>query len=378
MPKVASSESRKRHLTNFSLDKQNAKQQQHNQQQQQQQQSKKSRMDTGEQPAAATDSRGGGGGSSRKASELESIADELAFKLNVRENVADLVMVSMAFLPEHMPAVFLSTYKPIAAAGTQQQIRHLARMLAAQLDDAGLLGSVSKGALGSSSSTPAAVSTASASSDAAVAQTAKGLITLDDDLDDDDNEEGGDADGAGSGAGADNMMRMMTSSSSTLVGVKSLETKQEMMDVTDNATTAASSTTPTKSANHLLATPPSLKPLARSQASASAAAGRPRGANRTFKLGEVTNEWSAKCNTQSVEELLFKTYDRILASEGTQFSSSFKCPHFIFLKLYYFTLTETVNACKKAATVRRKVLVDSASTFNYENCKPSLAAHSNC
>ena len=41
-------------------------------------------------------------------------------------------------LPEQMPASFQATYTPIAAAGTEAQINHLARLLATQLTAAGL------------------------------------------------------------------------------------------------------------------------------------------------------------------------------------------------------------------------------------------------
>jgi len=41
-------------------------------------------------------------------------------------------------LPEEMPAHFQSTYTPIAAAGTPGQIRHISRLLAVQLNAAGL------------------------------------------------------------------------------------------------------------------------------------------------------------------------------------------------------------------------------------------------
>jgi len=40
-------------------------------------------------------------------------------------------------LPEVMPAQFQATYTPIAAAGTPIQIKHMARLLAAQLVAAG-------------------------------------------------------------------------------------------------------------------------------------------------------------------------------------------------------------------------------------------------
>lgn len=39
----------------------------------------------------------------------------------------------MVTLPSRMPAAFNATYTPIAAAGTTTQVRHLARLLAAQL-----------------------------------------------------------------------------------------------------------------------------------------------------------------------------------------------------------------------------------------------------
>ena len=41
-------------------------------------------------------------------------------------------------LPDAMPAQFQATYTPIAAAGTQLQIKHMARLLATQLVAAGL------------------------------------------------------------------------------------------------------------------------------------------------------------------------------------------------------------------------------------------------
>lgn len=41
-------------------------------------------------------------------------------------------------LPDTMPAHFQSTYTPIAAAGTEGQIGHMARLLATQLTMAGM------------------------------------------------------------------------------------------------------------------------------------------------------------------------------------------------------------------------------------------------
>ncbi|RZF35803.1 hypothetical protein LSTR_LSTR009219 [Laodelphax striatellus] len=54
------------------------------------------------------------------------------------EFTADLVITAMSKLPDSMPSVFSATYTPIAAAGTQGQIRHVARLLATQIAAAGL------------------------------------------------------------------------------------------------------------------------------------------------------------------------------------------------------------------------------------------------
>ncbi|XP_014288732.1 symplekin isoform X2 [Halyomorpha halys] len=54
------------------------------------------------------------------------------------ELAANLVIMAMNHLPETMPSVFNATYTPIAAAGTQAQIKHVARLLATQLNAAGL------------------------------------------------------------------------------------------------------------------------------------------------------------------------------------------------------------------------------------------------
>ncbi|KHN82354.1 Symplekin [Toxocara canis] len=47
--------------------------------------------------------------------------------------VTNLVLISLVTLPDEMPAAFQSSYTPIAAAGTESQIRHLSRMIATQL-----------------------------------------------------------------------------------------------------------------------------------------------------------------------------------------------------------------------------------------------------
>ncbi|MFH4977060.1 hypothetical protein AB6A40_003769 [Gnathostoma spinigerum] len=46
--------------------------------------------------------------------------------------VTNLVLISLVTLPDEMPAAFQSSYTPIAAAGTESQIRHLSRMMATQ------------------------------------------------------------------------------------------------------------------------------------------------------------------------------------------------------------------------------------------------------
>ena len=50
----------------------------------------------------------------------------------------ELVLVSMSLLPAVMPPHFNNTYTPIAAAGTEGQVRHVSRLLATQLTAAGL------------------------------------------------------------------------------------------------------------------------------------------------------------------------------------------------------------------------------------------------
>ncbi|RWS16735.1 symplekin-like protein [Dinothrombium tinctorium] len=69
---------------------------------------------------------------------IDITAEDLIPKLNIITNVSDLVLVSMLSLPDQMPAHFLASYTPIAAAGTPSQIKHLARLLSTQLTAAGL------------------------------------------------------------------------------------------------------------------------------------------------------------------------------------------------------------------------------------------------
>lgn len=48
------------------------------------------------------------------------------------------VLISMVYLPEVMPASFQATYTPVESAGTDAQIKHLARLMATQMTGAGL------------------------------------------------------------------------------------------------------------------------------------------------------------------------------------------------------------------------------------------------
>nr|CDS27489.1 symplekin [Hymenolepis microstoma] len=82
--------------------------------------------------ASASGARDVSGSSGASVASIEEIALCLVPKLT-GPNVADLVLLSMVNLPTNMPPVFNSTYTPIAAAGTNTQVSHLARLLAAQL-----------------------------------------------------------------------------------------------------------------------------------------------------------------------------------------------------------------------------------------------------
>lgn len=44
----------------------------------------------------------------------------------------------MVYLPDVMPASFQATYTPVESAGTDAQIRHLARLMATQMTAAGI------------------------------------------------------------------------------------------------------------------------------------------------------------------------------------------------------------------------------------------------
>lgn len=49
-----------------------------------------------------------------------------------------MINVLQEKVPDTMPPLFAAIYTPIAAAGTQGQIKHVARLLATQLNAAGL------------------------------------------------------------------------------------------------------------------------------------------------------------------------------------------------------------------------------------------------
>uniref|UniRef100_A0A674GK09 Symplekin/Pta1 N-terminal domain-containing protein n=1 Tax=Taeniopygia guttata TaxID=59729 RepID=A0A674GK09_TAEGU len=66
------------------------------------------------------------------------ITAEFLQPLLTPENVANLVLISMVYLPEAMPASFQATYTPVESAGTEAQIKHLARLMATQMTAAGL------------------------------------------------------------------------------------------------------------------------------------------------------------------------------------------------------------------------------------------------
>uniref|UniRef100_A0A914WJ65 Symplekin/Pta1 N-terminal domain-containing protein n=1 Tax=Plectus sambesii TaxID=2011161 RepID=A0A914WJ65_9BILA len=80
----------------------------------------------------------------RTQSAIDITGQYLYDKLTAK-NVADLVLVSMAMLPDEMPPNFQSSYTPIAAAGTEAQIRHLSRMMATQFTAQGVGPGVEQG-----------------------------------------------------------------------------------------------------------------------------------------------------------------------------------------------------------------------------------------
>ncbi|XP_071961941.1 symplekin-like isoform X2 [Antedon mediterranea] len=73
-----------------------------------------------------------------KQTPLDLLTEEIKPLLDSSENVANIVLISMVTLPESMPAHFQAMYTPIAAAGTDSQVQHLARMMATQFIPAGI------------------------------------------------------------------------------------------------------------------------------------------------------------------------------------------------------------------------------------------------
>jgi symplekin len=189
--------------------------------------------------------------SAGSAPSLENILNDLVDKLKVQENVVDLVMVTMAFLPDQMPTEFLSNYAPISAAGTLQQIRTLAKAFAIQLKEAGLLNYEEPPQPASPS-----LSTANNSDQA---------------MGDDDGGE-----------------------------FKKLKIKVEKMDSVERQTSAADIRAKLQSS---IKPPSNLETLAAKK-------------SKTFKLNEVSSNTFGQYATQTEEELLFKTYNRILNADG--------------------------------------------------------------
>ncbi|KAJ8044750.1 Symplekin [Holothuria leucospilota] len=73
-----------------------------------------------------------------KTTIVDLLAEEFKPLLENGENVANLVLISMVSLPDTMPPQFQSAYTPIAAAGTDTQVQHLARMMANQFAAVGI------------------------------------------------------------------------------------------------------------------------------------------------------------------------------------------------------------------------------------------------
>lgn len=61
----------------------------------------------------------------------------IAERLNINV-VTKLVFISLVTLPEEMPAAFQASYTPITEAGTSEQIKHVAKMMAIQMTKDGI------------------------------------------------------------------------------------------------------------------------------------------------------------------------------------------------------------------------------------------------
>jgi hypothetical protein len=199
-------------------------------------------------------------------SNFDEVADDFARKLTVKENIADLVIVSMAYLPEQMPAEFLRSYKPISDAGTNQQIKNLAQLLTVLLNDLGVL------------QLKNVVKNEASKSNRDV---------MIDDLDNDDDMDENDADF--NGDSKQKLMRIKSEKMDTLEG--------DPLNTSSNLKMGKTPSTP-------------IKPLPNLQSIL------PRCTNKTFKLGEVTANSASQFTTESLEELLFKTHNRILGADG--------------------------------------------------------------
>lgn len=221
--------------------------------------------------------------SSEQSVNLESVIDDLVIKLDRQENVTDLVMVTMAFLPEQMPKIFQNSYKPVASAGTVLQIRNLAKILAEQFNEAGLLKQQYGGGSQqqtNESSTPAADSS-------------KIIVTIDD-LDNDDDMEN-----------EDNDIAIGDKSKLSLIKTEKLDYSEHEFMAVGGDTTKLSKLqpgTPTTIAKKL---PHNLESIVHK-----------KGTNKAFKLNEITADQLNKLNHHSLENMLNQSYDRILKSDG--------------------------------------------------------------
>lgn len=222
---------------------------------------------------------------------LETVLDDLVIKLNTKENVTDLVMVTMAFLPEQMPQIFQNSYKPIANAGTNVQIRNLARMLAFHLNEAGLL-KFSQQPTTSANVPPTSAAQITVSEPQAntATESNKLIVTIDDlDNDDDDNDDS-----------------EMLSGEKAKLNIASI--KAEKMDHFDHEST---SPVPKLQSQTSISSPMAKKlPQNLEQIV------NKKTTNKTFKLNEVTVDQSGKFNSNILENLLNLSYDRILKSDG--------------------------------------------------------------
>jgi hypothetical protein len=192
-------------------------------------------------------------------SSYDQVVENFTQKLTVKENIVNLVIVSMQYLPEQIPSEFLRSYKPISDAGTNQQIRNLAQLLTSLLNDLGVL------QLNKPLKTDRVVT----------------IDDLDNDVDMDENDDNGES--------KPKLMRIKSEKMETL--------ESDPMNTSGSSKFGKAPSTP-------------LKPLPNLQSIL------PRCTNKTFKLGEVTQNSFSQFTTESLEELLFKTHNRILGADG--------------------------------------------------------------